>query len=159
MRFSQKKRDRGRLERSKRDKWRAHLSAPHALLPVLPPLPLLFLLFAPGPSSSSCHYRRAPVNQSLLIQWRVGRGHVTYVKRRERGDLQGVLVCQQVCTNVCLWLNDCRAEQVARECGVAEAAGDGSCGDTWGLRPTLSNPPVTTGTEGEQRRQSKAQEG
>lgn len=45
----------------------------------------------------------------------------------------------------------------ARECGVAEAAGDGSCGDTWGLGPALSNPPVTGETEGgaEEAEQSK----
>lgn len=41
------------------------------------------------------------------------------------------------------------------ECGVAETAGDGSCGDTTGLGPALSNPPVTAETEGEQRRRSR----
>ena len=103
---------RGRSEQSKGDKWRTHLNITHLFM-------LSFLYFphslplnlsACGPSSSSCHYRRAPVNQAFLIQWHVGRGHVTYVKKREWGDLQGVLVCDQVCVCMCIWLNDLRAE-------------------------------------------------
>lgn len=66
------------------------LKTPFSLLSSLPPsLPPIH-----PPSSSSCHYRAAPVNQRLLIQWHVGRGHVTYVKKRERGGLAGcVCVC------------------------------------------------------------------
>lgn len=148
-----------------RDKWQLHLNIAHLFTLSLrfpPPLLLPIPPSAGGPSSSSCHYKRAPVNQSFLIQWHVGRGHVTYVKRREWGDLQGFLVCEQVyaytCTCVCLY--DCRVEGGCQRvwCG-REAAGDRSCGDTWGLGPTLSNPLVTRGTEGEQRGQSRAQEG
>lgn len=108
LRFSQENSQGGRSERSNRDKWRKHLGNIRLFILSLPlptPLPLSPSSCPPcGPSSGSCHYRRAPVNQSVLIQWHVGRGHVTYVKRREWGDLQGVLVCEQVCAgrSVCV---------------------------------------------------------
>lgn len=97
--------------------------------PLDPPIPAS----APGPGSSGCHYRRAPVNRSLLIQWHVSRGHVTYVKRGEEGDLQGGLVCEQVgtCRNTCAC--DCMTvgqSAAARDCCGREAVDDGSRGDT-----------------------------
>lgn len=99
----------GRSEGSMRDKWRTHLSVtrlstlsflycPHSLFPIL--------LSACGPSSRSCHYRGRPVNQSFLIQWHVGRGHVTYVKRREWGDFQAA-AARSKCVQDCAYAIKC----------------------------------------------------
>lgn len=139
LKFSQKRRVGGG------DKWRTQLHIAHLFilsLLVLTPLPLPVHPSAHGPSSSSCHYRRATVNQGLLIQWHVGRGHVTYVKRREWGDSQGVLVCEQVCVPVCMCtrLYDCRVKRGCQrvwcggEAAVMEAVVTHEAGDQLWVR-------------------------
>lgn len=65
----------------------------------------------PGLSSSDCHYMRAPVNQTVLVQWRVSRGHVTYVQRRD----QETGCCADMCVCLCLCVRE-RAREGERDC-------------------------------------------